>query len=345
MGTSLEIALRLVTIGADLLMIALLLANRVRGPLRIALVGMLLGSTCYLLTSSPAFGLDSTLRSLLDLFSVLTPFWTWLVARLLFEREPPRAIAAGIAGLLAASWFASHFLDWTGRTGFFAIHLAGLALLADLARVAWSGRTDDLIERRRTIRLWLPLLVALQAGGILVFELAFGTGVTVPAVQLFNSLAILALTVFAGVVLLRTDPELVVETQAARGAGPQLSGGDLSPAERVLKDKLEAVMGSGFHRRSGLTIAVLADQLDVPEHRLRALINRRLGYRNFAAFLNSHRIAEAQDILADRERVTLPVLTIAMDLGYNSLPSFNRAFRETTGMTPTEYRREAIGRN
>ncbi|MEM8726174.1 MAG: helix-turn-helix domain-containing protein, partial [Pseudomonadota bacterium] len=80
-----------------------------------------------------------------------------------------------------------------------------------------------------------------------------------------------------------------------------------------------------------------------PEHRLRALINRRLGYRNFSAFLNRHRIAEAREKLSDREAVDLPVLTIAMDLGYNSLPTFNRAFRSETGTTPSEYRRVAIG--
>jgi AraC-like DNA-binding protein len=32
-----------------------------------------------------------------------------------------------------------------------------------------------------------------------------------------------------------------------------------------------------------------------------------------------------------------------MDLGYNSLPTFNRAFRSETGTTPTEFRRKAIG--
>ncbi|WFL79069.1 helix-turn-helix domain-containing protein [Altererythrobacter arenosus] len=102
-------------------------------------------------------------------------------------------------------------------------------------------------------------------------------------------------------------------------------------------------MEQGFYRTSGLSIAGLADHLGAPEHRLRALINQRLGHRNFSAFLNRHRIAEAREILADRERVSLPVLTIAMDLGYNSLPTFNRAFREETAMTPTDYRREAIG--
>lgn len=344
MDLSPEIALRLVTIGADLLMIALLLANRVRRPLRIALVGMLFGSVCYLLTSAPAFGLPWSVRTPLDLFSILTPFWTWLAARLLFERETRTELVVAIVALLAASWFATYFLDWTGRTGFFVIHGVGLALLADLGLTAWSGRDDDLVERRRMIRLWLPLLVAVQAGGILVFELAFGTDRVIPAIQLFNSLAILAVTVLAGVILLRTDPELVVETQAAmEGVAP--AANPLSPAEIVLKEDLEAAMADGFYRRSGLTIAVLADHLKVPEHRLRALINRRLGYRNFAAFLNSHRIGEAQDILADRERVTLPVLTIAMDLGYNSLPSFNRAFREIAGTTPTDFRKRAIGRN
>lgn len=345
MEISLETVLRLVTIGADLLMIALLLANRVRRPLRIALVGMLFGSICYLLTSSPSFGLERTLRVALDLFSILTPFWTWLVARSLFEREPHSGVTAAIVMLLVASWFSTYFLDWTGRLGFLTIHMIGLALLGDLARIAWSGRDDDLVERRRMIRLWLPLLVALQAGGILVSELVFGTDRIVPAIHLFNSLAILTLTVFAGIILLQTDPELVIETQTTRPDGPAPSSEGFSPAEVVLKEKLEAAMADGVYRQSGLTIAALANHLDVPEHRLRALINRRLGYRNFAAFLNRYRIGEAREILADRERVTLQVLIIAMDLGYNSLPSFNRAFREITSMTPTEYRRAAIGRN
>jgi len=36
------------------------------------------------------------------------------------------------------------------------------------------------------------------------------------------------------------------------------------------------------------------------------------------------------------------VLTIAMDLGYGSLAPFNRAFRETTGQSPTDFRRAAF---
>ena len=91
-----------------------------------------------------------------------------------------------------------------------------------------------------------------------------------------------------------------------------------------------------------LTISALSAALGHPEHRLRQLINGRLGYRNFSAFLNSYRIPEAQRILADSAQVRKPVLTIALDLGYGSLGPFNRAFKIETGLTPTEFRQQAL---
>jgi AraC-like DNA-binding protein len=36
------------------------------------------------------------------------------------------------------------------------------------------------------------------------------------------------------------------------------------------------------------------------------------------------------------------VLTIAMDAGFQSLGPFNRAFKADTGLTPTEFRRDAL---
>ncbi len=38
----------------------------------------------------------------------------------------------------------------------------------------------------------------------------------------------------------------------------------------------------------------------------------------------------------------MPVLTIAMDAGFQSLGPFNRAFKADTGLTPSEYRRQAL---
>jgi AraC-like DNA-binding protein len=40
----------------------------------------------------------------------------------------------------------------------------------------------------------------------------------------------------------------------------------------------------------------------------------------------------------------VPVVTIALDAGFQSLGPFNRAFKAHTGMTPTDYRRLQLGR-
>ena len=93
-----------------------------------------------------------------------------------------------------------------------------------------------------------------------------------------------------------------------------------------------------IYRQEGMTIGTLATKLTVPEYKLRRLINQRLGYRNFV-FLNNHRIEEAKAALADPSQAEVPVITIAMDAGFQSLGPFNRAFKATTGVTPTEYRR------
>ena len=94
-----------------------------------------------------------------------------------------------------------------------------------------------------------------------------------------------------------------------------------------------------IYRHEGITIGTLATKLAVPEYKLRRLINQQLGYRNFNVFLNNHRIEEAKAALADPSQAEVPVITIAMDAGFQSLGPFNRAFKATTGVTPTEYRR------
>ena len=340
---NLDTSVRLIAVGASLLLLTLLLAGQVRPPIKLALAGLLVSAVAYLINSSTVIHPPRSIRPYIDLASVFTPFWTWLFGRRLFEDEPPRWILPITAAVLVASWFIAHFVPRTDPVGFYAIHIVSLVLVADLLRVALGDRADDLVEKRRLIRLWLPVLVAAQAGGVLVFETIAGRAAPHPAIQLLSAVLILALTLFAGLALLRTDEELLAEApDLAVAARPEP---DLSASETVLKQKLEAAMAAGFYRTPGLVITGLADHLGVPEHRLRALINRRLGYRNFSAFLNHHRIAEARAILADPERVDLPVLTIAMDLGYNALPTFNRAFRAETATTPTDYRREAFTRN
>jgi len=95
-----------------------------------------------------------------------------------------------------------------------------------------------------------------------------------------------------------------------------------------------------LYAREALTIAELASLLDTQEHVLRRVVNHGLGFRNFNDFLHTHRLKEAADRLGDAQGRRIPVLTIAMEVGYGSIGPFNRAFKERFGVTPTQYRRQ-----
>lgn len=97
-----------------------------------------------------------------------------------------------------------------------------------------------------------------------------------------------------------------------------------------------------LYREAGLTISMLAKKLNLPEYRLRAFIHKQLGYRNFNAMLHNYRIEDAGVVLADKENPNVPVLTIALSVGYQSITPFNNAFRQIKGVTPSEYRKHEI---
>lgn len=153
----------------------------------------------------------------------------------------------------------------------------------------------------------------------------------------FGGMVMAILTLAVGAVFLQ-----------ARGAvfgalrRPELADARAEAAERAMLQRLDELMAAEAWRREGLTIGQLAEQLGLPEHRLRRLINNRLGHRNFAEFLNSYRIAAAKQRLADPAEARTTVAAIAFDLGYGSLGPFNRAFRSVTGEAPTAWRRQAL---
>ena len=52
-----------------------------------------------------------------------------------------------------------------------------------------------------------------------------------------------------------------------------------------------------------------------------------------------------RSLALDPGQKEVPVLTIALDAGFQSIGPFNRAFKAATGLTPTEFRRLAAAKN
>ena len=91
---------------------------------------------------------------------------------------------------------------------------------------------------------------------------------------------------------------------------------------------------------SSFTIHNLANQINIPYRNLSILINHDLG-QHFFDFVNEYRINKAKEILKNTENKKLTVLEILYEVGFNSKSSFNTAFKKQTGLTPTQYRKNA----
>ncbi|MDB5679720.1 helix-turn-helix domain-containing protein [Sphingomonas bacterium] len=336
----LDTVMRMLAIGQLLLIVLVIGRGRAPRAIRWTTAALLLGVSAYLMLATPVFRpIRGPFWAVIQLAAQAVPLLLWVFAHLLFERPVDRRIAVAAILVLLACWSCFYLLALWGPGALIwnalVQRLTSLLLIGHAILIALRERGDDLIEKRRRLRVGFVVVVGGLAFVVIVLELILGfhRGSEIALGQAF---AILVATTAMGAALLQSDPELLFDP--AQTAPPT----SFSASEHVLNGKLDAALADAVYREPGLTIGVLAGQLGTPEHRLRSLINQRLGYRNFSAFLNHYRVAEAKALLADPRHVDLPILTIAMDLGYGSLAPFNRAFREETGQAPSEFRRAAI---
>ncbi len=211
-----------------------------------------------------------------------------------------------------------------------------------LGWVAWRGRADDLIEDRRRFRL---LFIAFLTTMMLVvggYELTIAGEPPLLALQVLQAFAIwfVAIALLIRAASLSSDALFFPDDSPDSADAAEISRPD---AATLLAERDLATLEAWIANREGLftpslTIGLLGELVKIPEHRLRRLINRELNFRNFNDFLNQYRIEEAKMRLRDPDLARLPILTIAMDLGYGSIGPFNRAFKEREGMTPSTYR-------
>lgn len=99
-----------------------------------------------------------------------------------------------------------------------------------------------------------------------------------------------------------------------------------------------------LYQKESFTISDLSKHIHLQDYKVRKIINKKLGYRNFNDFLNHYRVKEAVEKLSSANYVGTPILTIAMESGYKAISSFNKAFKEKYNVTPTEFRKNTINK-
>lgn len=116
------------------------------------------------------------------------------------------------------------------------------------------------------------------------------------------------------------------------------SGLDEGTAKQYVQQLLQLMEEKKPYTNASLTLPQLAEMLNISPHNLSEVINMQLK-KNFYDFVNGYRVEQVKKDLADPSKKHLKILSIAFDAGFNSKAAFNTVFKETTGKTPSDYRR------
>jgi AraC-like DNA-binding protein len=351
--TALELGLRGAVVGLFLVVCAVLLLRHTAVH-RAASLGAAMGvaGAAYAISTAPffptwSFGWSSPFVAL----GMSSPVILWLWARMIFDEHfTLRPLHAAIWALMAGLGVVA-FNGWTswpdvaatcGRL--LAAASIGFALLA-AAQTAKGWRKAITTARGR---LLVALLIGISSQIVLSASAGLA-GIPNRSISLTVACGLGAFALISIWMMLFDPPEsqpAVAGAGARNGDAGRASGSFVrtgpSAPDRASLHRLEHLMtAERAYQQEGLTIGLLAVRLGMPEYRLRTLINDGLGHKNFNAFLNRYRLDEAKAALADIGQAEVPVLTIALDAGFQSLAPFNRAFKADTGLTPTEFRRSA----
>ena len=110
----------------------------------------------------------------------------------------------------------------------------------------------------------------------------------------------------------------------------------LSNEEKILAEKIESLLKyEKIYHETSYSRSDLAKELGISEMQTSKIINQHFK-KSFPQLLNEHRIEDAKNWLINTDE---NISVIYQEVGFNSLPSFNRVFKDMLGETPSQFRK------
>jgi AraC-like DNA-binding protein len=120
------------------------------------------------------------------------------------------------------------------------------------------------------------------------------------------------------------------------GGGSALPAGTVVKTMELLHHAMEA---DKLYLQSDLILPMLAEQIGIPQKTISAVLNQHM-HKSFNEFVNAYRVEAFKEKILQPETDHLTIAGIALECGFNSQATFQRTFRELTGKSPSEYRKD-----
>lgn len=265
--------------------------------------------------------------------AALGPLGSWFASVYLGDENRLRlegVIGLAVLGVLGGALL--RYLGFSWHFSFAAVYTT-LAIGLSVTGVCLMKRLGSVAALPKPLKgfflnYWaVILLVVLMLVGFLVNQQRF-----VDVLWLLCLLAMFVLTL-----VVSRHPELFQGMQSLaedvrRSVSSRLKSNEVDSLVQHLQRAMET---QRLFTKPNLRLEEVAEVLGISGPQLSELINRYLKL-GFSQYINDLRIAEAQQMLKDS---STPVIEVALQCGFSSKTSFNRAFRTKTGLTPTDWRK------
>jgi len=179
-----------------------------------------------------------------------------------------------------------------------------------------------------TALLWL-LWIAYAAVSYFVYNNQLGIHVYYPFYIFFVVIIIWT----AAAAFLRPQAGVQVKPSPAYKPSPPA---ELKQKGNWLKKVIEVNL---YYKDPELSLSSLAEKLDLSPHELSRIVNQTFK-KSFSDLINEYRVAGVVRKMQDPAYDHLTLLGIALESGFNSKTTFNRAFKQVTGKNPVDYKNE-----
>lgn len=115
---------------------------------------------------------------------------------------------------------------------------------------------------------------------------------------------------------------------------------DAKELEQMKRKLISSIENGKLYLQPELNMQELSKITAIPPHKISQILSKGLG-SSFYEVINSYRIEEVKRYLRDSSYHNRTILSLAFDSGFNSKNAFYKAFKEATGMSPSEFRKQA----
>jgi AraC-like DNA-binding protein len=131
------------------------------------------------------------------------------------------------------------------------------------------------------------------------------------------------------------------ETNLIKKAQPVNSTLSAETIAQIIISLKKSMTGDKLFLNPNLNLNILSEYTSIPQKTISFVLNQTLN-KSFSEFVNEYRIEAFKEKILQPETDNLTIAGIALECGFSSQATFQRIFKQSTGVSPSEFRKSAL---